>query len=262
MIMPKNYLCVFIADTSNKNDVVDKMDDPCFSPPWPTWGVCRPNTRYAVDIGSYIVFLGGYPQNEYFVKGIIRVGGLLNYAEAVAQFPKRKNSLIRESQTVLNPMQTIKRRKDSTEIKDEIERITNKTGTIPSFLTTIKYNNKTYVQGPEDNHEIDNWKCRRIFNCQDKTLLKCLQLGGCKKEKQFSERRGYIVADFWHDVGKLRIPWSQVCPDSIRDTDLKTPYNQHNAIELDKNEVREIIDKLKQLSAGKGPKSQFKEYRK
>jgi len=89
-------------------------------------------------------------------------------------------------------------------------------------------------------------------------LLKCLQLGGCKKEKQFPERRGYIVADFWHDVGKLRIPWPQVCPDSIRDTDLKTPYNQHNAIELEKKEVREIIDKLKQLSAGKAPNLNLK----
>ncbi|MFD0619682.1 hypothetical protein ACFQZR_19625 [Paenibacillus sp. GCM10027629] len=254
--MSKHYLSIFIADTTNKEDVVDKMDDPCFSLPYPSWGVCRPNIRYAVDIGSIIVFLGRHPNNKYFVKGLMRVGKLLNYAEASAQFPQRKNSLIRESKTILNPMEIIKtnhKSDTSVKVKNEIECIKNNTGNIPSILTTISYEMKTYVQSPEDDHEINNWKCRRIFNCQDKTLLKCLKEQSCKKEKQFHLKRGYIVADLWHDVGKLHIPWSEVCPVSKKDTLLRHG-GRHNALKLSEEEVREIKGKLKKMSALTGPK--------
>ncbi|MEX3746534.1 hypothetical protein [Lysinibacillus xylanilyticus] len=100
---------------------------------------------------------------------------MADYAEAFAQFPQRKNSLIRESNIILNTVENIKEGRKDSSVKNEIERIKNKTGSIPSILTTIRYNNKIYVQNPEDDHQVNNWKCRRIFNCYDRTMIKCLQ---------------------------------------------------------------------------------------
>lgn len=263
MFVSKNFICIFKADPSNKDDVVDKMDDPCFLPPCPTWGICRPNTRKAVEKGSFIIFLGHYPNGDYLVKGLIRVGGKINYVDASKQFPNRKNTLIKQSDIILNTSVKIKDRKNRNikkDIENEIERIKNRTGEYPEILTTIKYNNMNYVQGPEDDHELDNWKCRRIFNCQDRTILKCLKQQACKKESKFPSIKEYVVADYWYDVGKLRIPWLEICPESLKETKLKTRYNQHNHRSLNKKEIYEIKKKLEQITVDKSVKSQYKKF--
>jgi len=93
-----NYLCVFRADQEVHDDVVDLGQDPDFRPPVPTWGVCRPPTRRSVGVGSYIVFLGFYKQDQrYLVKGWMRVGEKINYLEALRRFGNRPNVIIREA---------------------------------------------------------------------------------------------------------------------------------------------------------------------
>lgn len=41
-----NYLCVFTADSNEDLDVIEVGNDPDFSKPMATWGICRPNIRY------------------------------------------------------------------------------------------------------------------------------------------------------------------------------------------------------------------------
>ena len=55
----RNYICVFRADPNVDDNVVDLGQDPDFSPPVPTWGICRPQVRAKwVSVGSYVVFIG------------------------------------------------------------------------------------------------------------------------------------------------------------------------------------------------------------
>ncbi len=79
----RNYLCVFRADPSIVDDVVDLGFDPDFRPPVATWGICRPPTRQHVKVDSYVIFLGYYPNDRrYLVKGWLRVGKKISYLDA------------------------------------------------------------------------------------------------------------------------------------------------------------------------------------
>ncbi len=69
----------------------------------------------------------------------------------------------------------------------------------------------------------------------------------CKKKNDFPLQKRYIVADYWHDVGRLRIPWSKVCPESKKSTKLRLG-SRHPELPLSKREIREIMDKLKKMT--------------
>src|SRR5260370_21320638 len=83
----------------------------------------------------------------------------------------------------------------------------------PPFLTTIHFNGRVYVQFEEDPHEIDNWKCKRMFLCRKTPrrdpLKDCIMAGACQRETEFPHLKDYIVAaeDGWQDVGPQRLNW-------------------------------------------------------
>jgi hypothetical protein len=253
MTSAPNYLCVFRANPEISNNVVDLGQDPDFQPPVATWGICRPPTRQSVRIGSYVVFLGYYPRypidHRYLVKGWIRVGEKIGYLEALERFPDRPNVIIRDNASIQSHG-SISRGWRRADLQEETER---RYGTDePDFLTKIQLNDRILVQSPCDYHEIDNWKCQRMFRCQKSRLAGCIRSGRCVREGQFPELRGYIVAapDGWQDVGPLRLDWQEVAPDHLRSRRLRTPRGQHNALRLSDDDVEAIIRGVRFLSSG------------
>jgi hypothetical protein len=243
-----NYLCVFHADQEVQDDVVDIGHDPDFRPPVPTWGICRPDKRHSVEVGSYIVFLGYYKEDQrYLVKGWIRVGEKINYLEALKRFVNRPNVIIREApQTKLSTPRSWKQKhKDLQKLTRDLYG-TDK----PLFLTTINFKNQVYVQFEEDPHEIDNWKCGRMFRCQTKQLQRCIEAGACKRETIFPDLTDYIIAaeGEWQDVGRQLLKWHSVAPPCLRDKSLRTPLNQHNGLLLSDAEVKEVVCALRVFS--------------
>jgi hypothetical protein len=116
------------------------------------------------------------------------------------------------------------------------------------FLTTIHHEDRVYVQFDEDSHEFDNWKCQRMFLCQETQLKRCIRAGVCLREPEFTHLTGYVVAaeDGWQDVGCLRLDWRAVAPPSLRDRSLRT-RGRHNALRLPGAEVMEIVSVLSEL---------------
>jgi hypothetical protein len=104
----------------------------------------------------------------------------------------------------------------------------------PEYLRSIRIGGTVYVQNPDDDHEVDNWKRRRIFLDTTRQLMNCIAAGSCLRKQEFPELKGYVVADAreWHDVGIARISWEAVCPPSMRARPLRTPLGQHNALSL------------------------------
>jgi len=245
---PPNYLCVFRADPDVVDDVADLGRDPDFGPPLPTWGICRPSTRRSVKVGSYVVFLGYYPNDRrYLVKGWLRVGDKIGYLNALERFPDRPNVIIRDDTAVGDRAPTMRGWKR----EDLREEVKGRYRTVePDFLTRIHQGTRTLVQLPGDPHEIDNWKCQRMFLCRKAQLARCIDYGQCKREKEFPALDGYIVAapGEWRDVGPLRTDWHMVVPDSLRARlearPLRTRYGQHNARTLSLAEVEAIIEAL------------------
>lgn len=239
----KNYLCVFHVDETGN----DLGLDPDFTSPVPTWGICRPNIRNTVDFGpngSYLVFVAfEKTKKKYYLKGWFRVGRSLNYAEALGKFPNRKNVIIRKSK--YQPELFIEKSKwKRRDIKKLL--LYNNKSIVPQYLCCIRLQDgRILIQNPEDDHEIDNWKCQRIFRCRKKQLAKCINEDKCEKEADFLTVQGYIVADEkeWKDVGRDNIPWESVAPMSFKDRCLATPKRQHNALLLTIDDVNEIIAK-------------------
>ncbi len=243
-----NYLCVFRADQAVHDDVVDLGHDPDFRPPVPTWGICRPPTRRSVGVGSYIVFLGYYDKDQrYLVKGWMRVGEKISYLEALERFSNRPNVIIREAPQTKSSAPVLWTRKHR-----DLQKLTrDRYGTDrPLFLTTIHVEDQVYVQFEEDPHEIDNWKCGRMFRCQTKQLQRCIEAGECKRELEFPRLKGYVVAaeGEWQDVGSQLLDWLTVAPPRLRDKSLRTPLNQHNVLLVSDAEVTEIVGALRVLS--------------
>lgn len=245
---PPNYLCVFRADSDVVNDVADLGRDPDFRPPLATWGICRPLTRRSVKVGSYVVFLGYYPNDRrYLAKGWLRVGDKIGYLDALDRFPNRPNVIIRDDAAGDDQSPTNRGWKRGDLWKETKDRY----GTAePNFLTRIHQGTRTLVQLPGDPHEIDNWKCQRMFLCRKAQLAHCIGAGRCEREEEFPALRGYIVAapGEWRDVGPLRRDWHMLVPNGLRarlDVDrLRTPYGQHNARTLSLAEVEAIIEAL------------------
>jgi hypothetical protein len=227
---------------------VDLGFDPDFRPPVATWGICRPPTRQHVKVDSYVIFLGYYPNDRrYLVKGWLRVGKKISYLDALEHFPDRPNVIIRDSAATGDQAPTIRGWKRG----DLQEKAKRDYGTIaPDFLTQIRLGTRTFVQLPGDPHEIDNWKCQRMFRCQKTQLARCIDACRCMREEDFPALRGYIVAapGEWRDVGPLRRDWHMMVPNGLRarlDVDrLRTPYGQHNARSLHLAEVEAIIEAL------------------
>lgn len=246
--MNKYYLITFIGNENNKNNGSDITNDPNFSQPQPTWGICRPNVRrWKSLLGSTLIFLGYFKtENKYYIKGWFKVLESITYLEALSRFPDRENVIIRNSEVILNYNENWKSKK--------LKKINyNKyADSIPDFLKEIKFQGKKFVQNPTDDHEIDNWKCKRIFYCRDTQLEDCLTRGKCYKDSTFLKEKGYIVGEQdYIDVGEKWIPWEEIRPESFMKKELITPKKQHNVRSITASDFNEIEIKVNALIKSK-----------
>ena len=163
------------------------------------------------------------------------VGEKIDYITALERFPLRRNVII-----------SIKR-SDRNNIKWRYKKYHND---LPSFLFSIKSDNKTYYQNPSDYHEIDNWKCRRIFCCNSHQFKQCIEKNECIKNSDSlykEEYKNYIVAnsDKWQNTESLRITLEEICREVKFNKEIVTPCNQHNALRFDeyKKALLEYIER-------------------
>ena len=225
---PKSYLIVFHGDIKefcSKGIIKDISDDPCFDNP-PTWGICRPTTRKYVNIGDNLFFIAYYkPLNEYYLKGWFEIGEKITYFDALKRFPNRKNVIIANNKKL--------NRKFVWRYKDLKKAYQKKYSKIKQWLEVINSNNKQYFQNPLDEHEIDNWKCRRIFHCRAKQFLECIKKNKCIMESEFLNKKNYIVANEskWKDVSNSKINFITFLKSKNIQIAIKTPKGQHNVID-------------------------------
>jgi hypothetical protein len=239
----RHYLCVFTADEDVTTDVVDLGQDPDFRPPTPTWGICRPDIRSRVRAGSYVVFVGYLrAADRYLAKGWLRVAASISYLQALERFPDRPNVIIRDSD-VVRGIPSVPRRWKRPHLEIQAEK---QLGTpTPSFLTSISVADRHLVQLPSDDHQIDNWKCQRMFRCRESQLQSCITADSCLREDQFPSLRGYIVADEYRDVGPARLEWQAVAPPDLAGRALATPRRRwHNPLPLSSDTLAAILARL------------------
>jgi len=230
--MSKSYLIVFHGDYDKfcqEKKIIDISDDPCFDK-LPTWGICRPPTRKSIDIGDKMFFVAFYKKTkEYYLKGWFTVGEKISYTEALERFPQRLNVII----------STTKRQKKNTcwRYKELETNFKNKYGdTIPDWLISIKTEQGTFYQSGNDNHKIDNWKCRRIFHCTSKQFNKCISNNCCEKDGNSLEQyKNYIVShrSNWQDIGSKLINFNSFKKQTGVNLNLCTPKGQHNVLSVD-----------------------------
>ena len=246
----KNYLCVFHVNSEVLSDVVDLGQDPDFSPPPATWGICRPQVRSKwLNVGSEVFFIGfDRKADSYLGKGWFKVGEIITYVEALRRFPTRRNVIIRfEEEVGTRARDEVKwKRKDLRRLCEA------RFGTPqPEFLSKTGCQEKFLVQNPDDDHEIDNWKCQRMFLCREQQLVKCINEARCMRESEFPGLSGYIVAEKWCDVGPKRIPWQELAPPSMMATSLRTPMGQHNVLPIGTDEMARIRESVFKLNGAK-----------
>ncbi|TWR30473.1 hypothetical protein FPZ43_05905 [Mucilaginibacter pallidiroseus] len=233
----KSYLAVFIAEVDDLL-IKDVGDDPCFANP-PTWGICRPPTRRMLKVGDTMFFLGKR-NNVYILKGWFEVGEKIDYISALSRFPKRANVIIGNQHR--NKANQSWRHIFAPENTNELR-----------FLKEIDVKEGVYYQSQTDEHQLDNWKCRRIFHCNKNQFTNCLSNLYCQKsgvsikEKTYSN---YVVAnpEKWDDVAYLNIDLSEMSAAIGFNKPVRTPYNQHNVLHFDeyKTSLLEYIEKRKQ----------------
>jgi hypothetical protein len=235
---PRNYLCVFHAAWIS-DELKDIGDDPCFDYV-PTWGICRPNVRKSIKIGERLFFVG-YVQteNKYYVKGWFEVGEKISYEDALSRFPGRANVIISRLES----------ERDCKWRDRKLKRYFEASGRQnPDFLKVIVSQEGEFFQSPIDEHEIDNWKCRRIFHCRSKTFKSCVDLGRCQLNgtslKLYSN---YVVANpnCWAECGNLKIDFDELRAETGFSKPLRTPKGQHNVLSLYDVEINRMIDYLK-----------------
>jgi hypothetical protein len=235
---PANYLCVFHADPGVDTDVIDAGSDPDFSPPSPTWGICRPNLRRAVVPGSGLVFVGYYRASRtYYLKGWFDVGEVIGYEDALYRFPTRRNVIVSRAYHLGRQGEVAWKRDD---LRVEVEK---RHGLAPQFLTRLRGQSGWLTQNPLDDHEIDNWKCQRMFGCGRRQFLACNEAGACLREQEFPGLTGYVIAkaDSWLDTGRRRKAWLDVAPASLAGLALRTRYGQHNPRRISRSQVEQIV---------------------
>ncbi len=239
--MTKCFLIVFHGQIVN-GKIIDIGDDPCFDSP-PSWGICRPPTRRAVKIGDILIFIAKVDTN-YFLKGWLQVGDKLDYVSALKRFPGRQNVIISSTAST----KSIKWR-----YKD-LENIYIKTHgqAIPYFLLDLQSTSGSFYQSQVDEHEIDNWKCRRIFHCQSKQFAKCISTNSCFKNGSsliVDKYKNYVVADPNHsaDLDALKMTFDEIAKATNFPTPIRTPKGQHNVLRFDefKEKLFSLIDSKK-----------------
>lgn len=231
--MSKSYLIVFHGDIRifcEEKIIRDVTEDPCFDI-LPTWGICRPPTRRSIDIGDNLFFVAYYKElGQYYVKGWFEVGEKISYYNALNRFPTRRNVIISS-----NKKPVINTKWRYREIRDETFKMFGN-GSIPDWLKQIKVSEGTFYQNPDDDHEIDNWKCRRIFSCRAANFRDCIQSNTClKTNSSLEDYKDYIVSDQsnWIDIGKKLIQYHTFKNATGFTKSIQTPKGQHNVLRCD-----------------------------
>jgi hypothetical protein len=238
MMGTKHYLCVFQIDKKIGTEIRDVGSDPDFSAPEPTWGICRPNIRSAVSKGSYIVFVGYYPGERdfkpYKLKGWLCVKEKITYIEALRRYPYRRNVIIRDKKDVRKVQDWKWNGKRPEGLSGELK-----------FLTDIDVDNTIYTRNPDDDHGIDNWKCRRLFMCKKDQIAKCYEKQKCEPKKDFMKLADYVVGDYSNslDLGCRNIDWNFVAPNGLESFNLSNNSNKHVARCLSQEQLCLIMDK-------------------
>jgi hypothetical protein len=168
--------------------------------------------------------------NDYFLKGWFKVGSKLDYPSALKQFLSRRNVII-STKPSTHPIKW--------RYKDLQKSYYKKHGeTMPNFLIQLDSTSGTFYHNQTDDHETDNWKCRRIFHCTSKQFEKCISLNNCLKNNTSltcDEYKNYIVADpnHWADLDNLRITFDEIKKATNFPTAIRTPKGQHNVLRFD-----------------------------
>jgi len=239
--MNKSFLIVFHGQIVN-GKIIDIGDDPCFDNP-PSWGICRPPTRRSVKLGDTLIFIAKV-DNDYFLKGWFQVGSKLDYASALNIFPKRQNVIISATPS----KHLIKWRYKN------LQKSYYKTHgqTTPSFLIDLNLTSGNFYHSQTDDHETDNWKCRRVFHCTSNQFEKCIVANSCLKSSSSltaDEYKNYVVADTnqWADLDSLRITFNEIVKVTNFPTPIRTPKGQHNVLRFDdyKEKLFTFIDTRK-----------------
>lgn len=209
-----SYLVVFHANLDPNHGPVDIGDDPCFDPP-PTWGICRPPTRRSVRVGTNLFFIGYVAPDQYFVKGWFEVGEKISYVEAHNRFPGRTNVII-SLLPAAQPLAAVIQNRQVIWRYRERRRAFEVSGlpAVPDFLYRTLSNCQVFIQNPVDEHEIDNWKCNRIFHCRTTQFEQCIARNACENEGDIllQQYRNYVVAHAhnWLDIGPQLLTWEMV----------------------------------------------------
>ncbi len=225
--MNKAILIIFHGKLQN-GKIVDTGNDPCFDG-LPTWGICRPLTRKSVNVGDTLIFIAKIEQ-EYILKGWFKIGDKIGYVTALRKFPNRQNIIISDK---FSKRETKWRYKN---LENHFMLINGHS--TPDFLLSIQTTTEKFYQNETDLHQIDNWKCRRVFNCKSNQFVKCANENKCFKDGlslEETQYKNYIIADEneWEDLDKFKITFKEIADAVNFLGKIKTPKGQHNILRFD-----------------------------
>lgn len=241
----KNFALVYLVDDDPTGHLLDVGNDPCFDCP-PSWGICRPDIRNEKELGagSRLLFIARVfveKKRKYYLKGYFKVKDKIDIIDAYYRFQNRQNIIISSNKS------NLKVKWDNENWKTIFKE--SKKCDLPVFLTEFKWNKKTYYQKESDNHGIDNWKCRRIFNCNILSFKRCLVNKKCIKESQIEElKKNYILGDrnTFKDWNQWRVEWKEIAR-LIGKSETLMKANKHPEIELSDCEMDKIINYMNKI---------------
>lgn len=190
--------------------------------------------------GDILVFIAKIKDN-YFLKGWFVVAEKLDYVSALKRFPFRKNVIISAKPST----HEIKWRYPKLK-KIYKEKIGNNN---PVFLKNLVSGNEIYYQSQDDMHEVDNWKCRRIFLCNNKHFEACIEDNSCLKNivsLNDDKYKNYVVGDKekWEDLDYLHITFDEIKKATNFNKHIKTPKGQHNVLRFDQH-IKELFELIR-----------------
>jgi hypothetical protein len=241
----KNFALVYLVDNDYSGLLIDVGNDPCFDNP-PSWGICRPNirNRKELDTGSRLLFIARvFKDNlhKYYLKGYFKVKSKINIIEAHQYYCTRQNVIISTSIKCDNNKWDNKNWKKEFSKKSFIEP--------PDFITQFKYLDKIFYQKTSDIHGVDNWKCRRIYNCKINSFKKCLEKNTCIKELS-DLKKNYVLGEKtdFKDWSRLCVEWQEIAK-LIDKSETLMKGNKHPEIELTNCEFDKIIKHMNSKKA-------------
>lgn len=239
----KHFVLVFLAEVDNSGKFVDPGNDPCFDRP-PSWGICRPDIRNEKGLcpGSYLLFIACVKINgtrKYYLKGYFCVKEKIDVISAYNGFCGRSNVIISSRERKIpNEVWASKRWEQACFENNQ---------SIPEFMKRLKQGIDEYYQTDWDNHQIDNWKCRRIYNCNIKSFKKCIAEDRCLKDAH-NLKKNYVVGseNDYAEWDNLMVEWRSVSPMIDKPSELMVG-NRHPELEISLQDFLVIKNHMESL---------------